>query len=379
MRTETCTVVRLPPLGQSAPRPEVSDIMGRVLMSDDWIAPRFRAVLESLPPELRLLFRPITAVVISADIRPSFYWPATGAIYLDPGGLWLTEAERNSVPTTPDFRTSFGDALAFTMPWRYVNGSRYSYRPRPRTGAVRSFEDVRSRMARLLYHELAHANDYMSPERVPALPPFQLFQSAYRPDTQQELARAQPLRSSIMNGLARVSFFGDPASELQRSYGPPLISAQFSADGASDFYNYSNSAEDVAMLFEELMMEVSLGVDRDVAVTNRPTVAQPTGADYIVAWGQRNRVGDPLVRERARLVAHRILPEALSDAELDALPTPRQMQPGRTWTDNLAISASGRLEPLDAGARREADEAGIETGVECLTLRLLQGAATLRH
>jgi hypothetical protein len=371
-REESCTLLRLPALGLTTSRPSVDDIMSRVLVSHDWMGVRFREVLESLPAELRLLFRPLTAVVISTDVRPSFYWAATGAIYLDSANLWLTEEERVTVTTRPDFRQNFADELSFTMPWRYVVGSRYAYRARPRPGAVRSFDDVRARMGRLLYHELGHANDYLTPARLAGLSPYQGFQHTFRADVQAELSARLPLRSGILASLAQVAFAGRMASVTQKAYTPSLVAQEFAPDGASDFYNYSTQAEDVAMLFEELMVLLTLDMDRDVAVTPRPTVPFPTGADYIVVWGQRNRVADPAVRERARLVAHRILPEVFLDDLIDALPPPRQMQPGRSWTDNLALSASGRLLPLDAESRRDADEAGFEE-VGCATDLLHEG------
>jgi hypothetical protein len=372
-REESCTLLRLPPIGLSQPRPSVDDIMSRVLVSHDWMGTRFREVLESLPEELLLLFRPLTAVVISTDVRPSFYWGATGAIYLDSANLWLTAEEQRTVTTRPDFRSGFDDELAFSMPWRYVVGTRYAYRARPRPGAVRSFEDVRLRMARLLYHELGHANDYLTPARLSGLSPYQTFQRTFSADVQTELYQRLPLRSTLMFDVAQVAFAGRSATPAQKALGPARIAQEFAGDGATDFYNFSTHAEDVAMVFEELMMAVTLGVDRDVAVTPRPAVAQPTGADYIVVWGQRNRVADAQVRERARLVAHRLLPEAFLDAAIDALPPPRQMRPGASWTDNVALSASGSLQWLDAAARREADESGVETGLDCATLMLGEG------
>jgi hypothetical protein len=372
-REESCTLVRLPPIGLGHPRPSVDDIMSRVLVSHDWMGTRFREVLESLPEELRLLFRPLTAVVISTDVRPSFYWGATGAIYLDSANLWLTAEEERTVTSRPDFRSGFDDELAFSMPWRYVVGSRYAYRARPRPGALRSFEDVRLRMARLLYHELGHANDYLTPSRVGGLSPYQTFQRTFSADVQTELYLRLPLRSLLMTEVAQVAFAGRTATAAQKALTPARIAQEFAADGATDFYNFSTHAEDVAMLFEELMMAITLGVDRDVAVTPRPRVAQPTGADYIVVWGQRNRVADAQVRERARLVAQRLLPEAFLDAAIDALPPPRQMRAGASWTDNVALSASGSLLGLDPAARREADDAGVETGLDCATVMLGEG------
>ena len=62
-----------------------------------------------------------------------------------------------------------------------------------------------------------------------------------------------------------------------------------------------------------------------------------TGDDYIVTWGQRNRVGDPAVKERARYAVSRLLPEVSLDAYIDAIPPPREMRPGESWNENLFI------------------------------------------
>lgn len=63
------------------------------------------------------------------------------------------------------------------------------------------------------------------------------------------------------------------------------------------------------MLFEEAMMLYLFDVDRDVGITNNPESGVPC-ADYIVEWGVRNRVTDPLVRARAVRVIGDALPEA---------------------------------------------------------------------
>ena len=68
------------------------------------MAVRMREVLTQMPPELLLIMRGVTAIVISYDIRPSFYWQGTGAIYIDPERLWLTTAEQSTIDQTPDYR-----------------------------------------------------------------------------------------------------------------------------------------------------------------------------------------------------------------------------------------------------------------------------------
>ena len=279
--------------------------------------------------------RALSAIVISHDIRPSFYWGLTGAIYLDPDGLWLTPEEQATVDTAPDFRAGFGDDLAFVMPWRYVRNNEYvTLTP---TSGVRTIEDIRYRKAALLLHELAHANDFLSPARVAAADPsraiLDIAVGGIIPSTQ--LYYISPLQSQMMLGLGQVSFQGATASELQKSLSPSDIAGEFSTDAASDYYNYSTTREDFAMLFEEAMMLYLFGIDRDVSVTNKPESGAPC-ADYVVEWGVRNRVLDPQVRDRAVRVIGDALPEAqaLVEQHLMGEDPPTPMIAGQDWCSN---------------------------------------------
>ena len=195
------------------------------------------------------------------------------------------------------------------MPWRYVRNNEYvTLTP---TSGIRTVEDIRYRMAALLLHELAHANDFLSPARVVAADPsrtvLDIAIGGVIPSSQ--LSNVSPLRSQMMLGLGQVSFQGETASELQKSLVPPDIASEFSTDAASDYYNYSTTREDFAMLFEEAMMLYLFGIDRDVGVTNKPESGAPC-ADYIVEWGVRNRVLDQQVRDRAVRAIGDALPEA---------------------------------------------------------------------
>src|SRR6185436_14104494 len=91
---EPGNLLELPVIGQENPDPVIDTIMGRVVASDAWMGTRVREVLSALPEQDLWLFRPITAVVVGRDIRPSFYSAYTGAIYLDPADLWITNQER---------------------------------------------------------------------------------------------------------------------------------------------------------------------------------------------------------------------------------------------------------------------------------------------
>lgn len=101
-----------------------------------------------------------------------------------------------------------------------------------------------------------------------------------------------PLSSTMMAGLAEVSYGGKSPTPDQISYTPQAVGQEFSTDRAVDTYSYRRH-EDVSMFFEEVMMHYHFGIERDIAITNVPEVQDPYASDYIVAWGQRNRFADP--------------------------------------------------------------------------------------
>lgn len=338
-RVESCTFGELPLLGGTTSDPTIENVMDRVLVSHPWMAANFREVLGHMHPDMLLLLRGVTAVVISSDVRPAFYWTRTGAIYLDPEYLWLTPAERATIPDTPDFRSDFGSDLQFAMPWRYVKDNAPAFSSVP-FGAEqpRAIDDILVNVARLLYHELAHANDYFPPERQANRTPGQMvWQGVQTPIVSDDLTSLMPLASAEMRQLARVRFHGDAATPAQRAYTPGHVADFFAPDSAVVFYNYSSTREDLAMLFEVVMMRARFGVQMDTAVTNNPTGPGVTGNDYIVAWGQRDRIGEIRVRERARYAVSRLLPEVSMDAYIDALPAPLMMRAGESWTANIVL------------------------------------------
>jgi hypothetical protein len=341
--TQSCSLGRLPLIAQTTETPDINDIMNRVVVSHDWMAERFEQFLQTYDElnDFKNLLRATTAIVISSDVRPSFYWAATGAIYLDPENLWLTPQERDTIDKAPDYRSGFGNDLQFVMPWRYVKDNDYAsfYYPEDQR-VTRELSDIRYRLSSLLYHELAHANDYFpASEWLTYSDSSSVLEAALdnAPESTQ-FAAIYPLSSEQMLSLARVSFHGEQASAEQMAYQPSDISVFFKNDHASDYYNYSDKREDYAMLFEELMMASRFAVYRDVAVTNSPSGDNVTARDYIVEWGQRIRIAQSDIKPRARYVTNRILPEFDADSALAALPQTIEMVSGNNWVENLDIS-----------------------------------------
>jgi hypothetical protein len=344
--SQSCTLSTLPLLGQQTNSPSVDDILARTVISDAWMANRFREFLERLPADALPLFKAVTAVVIAGDIRPSFYTNLTGAIYIDPARFWLTNAEKNTISTAADFRADFGDSLSFVSLFRYVEGNDYAWEYFPLDGnETRTINDIVRPLAALLFHELAHANDVFPPARISSLDSTRRVVEAADAiaafGVSETLAAAQPLVSDIWFGLGEVLYAGFEPTTAQRALSAGQVGLEFETDGASDDYAYSSIYEDTAMLFEEVMMHHYYGIDREIAYTNMPpSNLQPFCDSYVVGWGYRNRVNDVLVRFRAELVLQQLLDELDVSPYFAGLGSPQKMVNGLTWCTVQNLSAT---------------------------------------
>ena len=344
--SSSCTLSQTPLIANELSAntaPSIENIMDRVVVSHHWMGERFKAFLTNRDPhnDIKNLLRATTAIVIAYDVRPSFYWAATGAIYLDAENFWLTPEERDTINEAPDFRADFGNDLQFVMPWRYVKDNNYASRQYSRQFRLtRSDEDALYRLTSLMYHELAHANDFFpSNEWYIHDSNKRVLDAALSSDFESDqLAVSIPLESQAMRDLAQVSFSGETATTAQAAFSPADVEVFFRPDRASDYYAYSSEREDYAMLFEELMMQSRFGIVRDVAITNQPTGNDITGNDYMVTWGQRGRIGDEKLTDRVLFSASRVLPEFDSQAALSLVDKPIEMTYGLSWIDNLTIS-----------------------------------------
>ena len=341
---DSCTINTLPLIGQTSSDLNHETILNRVLVSHDWMGDNFAAFLAQMDPnsDFARLLQSVTAVVISYDVRPSFYWVVTGAIYLDPNDLWLTPSQRDTINEAPDYRSNFGNDLNFVMPWRYVKDNQYASLGVPITvRANRTLAQINPDLASLLYHELAHANDFFPRSVHATLTGPRLLDDYSRRNASKSLisdqvSKTYPLTSTEMMGLANVSFLGAAASNVQKTYQASDVSTFFSTDIASDFYAYSSTREDTAMLFEEAMMSYRYQILRDVAVTNKPAIL--TADSLIIDWGQRGRIAQDSLENRAALVIDEMLPELNGISLVESLPEPINMVQGQSWRQTLAIS-----------------------------------------
>ncbi len=351
-----CPLSTLPFLHQTTGGavPTVSQIMDRVVVSHDWMGQAFEDFLTTqAPDDLKRLFNGVTAVVIGAHVRPSFYYALTGAIYLDADNFWLTPEQRDVIDETPDYRTNFDKDLQYSSAWRYTstqNGVTSSiFVTYPETSRIaRTQSYLLAEAGWLLYHELGHASDFLPPAQRGTLNA-NLTLSAWgvigplytaRSLPSDQLSATFPLLSQPMFGLAQVKYQGATATAEQRTYTPDIVGAFFAPDRATDDYNYTTTREDIAMVFEEFMMVRNHGWRRDIAFTDKIN-ASTTGSTLVVRWGQRGRIGETSVKPRAQLAVSQLAPWVLNadPNAVNNLPAPIQMRPGDSWTGNLALPA----------------------------------------
>lgn len=341
-----CPLSTLPFLAQQSggALPSVDQVMDHVLVSHDWMGRNFEAFLRSHDGngDFRRMLMSTTAVVLGAQVRPSYYHPGTGAIYLDAGSFWLTPEERDTVNEAPDYRSSFGATLQYTTLWRYVRGNAnifVFYDPRQRT--TRGTQALLDEAGWLLLHELGHALDFMPPSAYGTLvnsnsawgnlwPRYQAGQL-----TSDFVASTYPLASAAMSGLGQVRFFGAAATTLQESYTPAQVAGFFAADLATDDYAYVSRREDTAMALEEFLMQRRLGIRRDFAIAPRPGPGA-AGSAIAVQWGERGRIGEPALRPRLRAIVQQLAPW-IDAAEVDLVAAPIAMRSGDSWTSNLVL------------------------------------------
>ena len=342
--TPICSFDDLPLIGTSTNgnTPSVEQILDRTLVSHEWMAERFKNYLEnsSAGVDMRNLLRGVTGVVISYDVRPSFYWAATGAIYLDANNFWQSPAERDTLNDVPDYRSDFGSELQFQMLWRYTKNNDYypSGRYLKQSRESRSFSDLEASISWLMYHELAHANDFFPSTVWSSINPNTTPLAYYNENgTNSDILDQQyPLRSNEMHALAQVRYRNETPTATQKSYQGDDIKQFFEPDIAPSFYAYLTTREDFAVLFERYMMLYRLDSEADVAISD-----SQSSNDYGITWGQRNRITDTNLADRAVFVVSRVYPDLQGvRSSLNELPQPILMNTSQGWFSNINISPS---------------------------------------
>lgn len=302
---------------------------------------RFSQALAQMPSSMLPLFSAVTAIVIDADIRPSYYLDSTGAIYIDPSYLWLKNSEKQTINREADFRSEFADPLAFRIFSRYVKDGKYAYGYWELDGSeTRSLFDIRLPLARILLHELAHANDFLPPGSAVNLNTYAKVANALNglpvPYLSTELVDRDPLTSDLMFSLAGVMYRGNTPSTEELSTSALQAGIEFGDDVASDHYAYSTQFEDLAMLFETTMMAYLFDATHEIGFADPDFDSAYYCDEFTISKGSLNRIGGPLVKERARFVSSEIMTGEDLSAFFFALPAAENT--GTNWCLSLPSS-----------------------------------------
>ena len=341
LNSESCDVSDIKPIGANLSTDvSLADIENRLVVSHDWMASSFLAALEEInDQDLLNLFKPINSIVLSYDTRPSFYHSYTASIYIDPRYLWRDSMEWDTIYEQDDYRSSYQTEFTFDSFWRYVDSNTNSYVTW--SNSFNSYYNTRTSaqiapgLFRLLAHELAHANDFLPAELLSSLGSNGEIYSDYISSAthiHDDLNYESPLTSDLLFEAAKIAYQGSDMTDLIRNTSAAEAGNAFKDDGALALYAYSASAEDVAMLFEAFMMYKKYGAIRDVAFVDIPAEESPSCSEYIVKWGQRNRLADSYVKERAILVANMILDRDIT-LELSSSQA-INMEPGIDWCES---------------------------------------------
>lgn len=358
-----CSLEELPFIGQLHSSPDADDIMARVLAEDSWMEERFRAVLERMTQPERDLFRAVRGIVIQDQINPSFYIELTAAIYLSPYHLWVTADELNSIARTTDPRAGNDDVFQFQEFFRYVNGSGDHAFFTVGDGEVpRTVDDSFYDTTVLLYHELAHANDFFPYSRVSGLeqnsdtPRDALgpvvngrYSATLLSDSLSSGSLA--LQSTELDRLAETLYFGVSATSTHLGWSATDLGTEFEGDIASDLYAYSNQFEDFAMLFEEMAMQRFQQLNREVVFTDY-SASFDSCSDLVIRWGQRSRIEVSDIQERALLAASSVSPDEESNFEdlVNSFDGETQITPGTDVCTHF-FGAAARPSPFNSKAQ----------------------------
>ena len=365
---EACALTMLPFIVQETAQPSVDDVMERVLVTHDWMGVRFEELLRSRSAELLPLFGSITSVTIGSTVRPSNYWTGTGGIQLDPDYLWLTLGEKANVSVAEDYRSAFAARLAFRgySSTRVDGESIFANFSDLEDMNERTLSDIELPVMSLLFHELAHAIDYLPPGAASLLDERLTPGAAIRDLSDLRLSSnlqaRLPQNSTLLFALANVRFRDNEPTAMLRGVSGTVAGAEMAFDGASHFYSYSTVREDFANLFETLVMKRLFDADVHIGFTNQPADQENFGcSELLVEWGVRNRLGDPTVSLRAGDVVESIYgPDPTLDDFLRLQQgTEEPMEVGVDWCtnrDRVGSEAIATTRSRSAGAEPEPDE-----------------------
>ena len=353
LSNDSCSVTSIKPIGAEVTDDvTIDDIKKRLVVSHSWMANSFIAALKVInDQDLLNLFKALNTIVISYEVRPSFYHPATASMYIDPRFLWRNTSEWETIYQQDDYRREYQSEFITDSAQRYVDPSSKedvvwsNFYSESQGYTKRTSAKIAPGLYGLLVHELAHANDFLTADVIASITDQgKIFHHYIEPADgnyiNNDLHAAYPLTSELLHEAATISYNGQQMTDRARTMDGYTAGNEFDKDGAAKFYAYSNTPEDVATLFETYMMYKKYGAVSDVAFLRVPTTETYTCNDWKVEWGQRNRLADQNVKDRAILVASRLLGKEVT-ADLTSLSSaPIDMETDIGWCDSQIMTGS---------------------------------------
>lgn len=300
----SCTPAKLPLLGLSNNAVTVDAIMSRLMVSHPFLGDTFKQVLLKLNPEALKMFGSVNTIVISDKINPSFYYSYSGAIYLSGMFFWRNYDQWVILNKTTDSREENKRHFQFLTSVDYSkDGKSLNHREDDNT---QSIDEITLRVSRLLYHELAHSNDFF-PESIYKSADFDKESSyantAYENYLDQKTASSKisELSSLLNKHIAQVLYMEEAVLPTDKFISGDDVVSEFRKDLATDFYSYSTPMEDHAMNIEEALMLYYNDRPRTLKFYKLPSAyfVPPEGYKYQLIWGEKSRVLNPSIRDRA--------------------------------------------------------------------------------
>lgn len=310
-RQKLCNIDKLPPIVLEDNSMAINTIMSRVLVSEEWMGDRFRDFLlaNSHHKDFQELLKPVTAIVISENIKVPFYWALTGAIYLSPYDFYLNKNEKLSISNPYDYHSFIANNAPTIFLWRYVKNN---HDIALTLDGIREKSSLYYNIASLMYHELAHANDYYPLSKIntfnKSLPLIDNIATNHELISSQ-MSYLYPLKSNDLKLIALYNFNRTPIDNQILNIESSILLNNLIDDNASDLYNYVDNKEDLAMIFEETMMKYRYDIDREIGV------AKNTGSldEYMLVGGQKNRIFAPNISLKAQfIVAHLLADKSMN-------------------------------------------------------------------
>lgn len=262
---------------------QVETILSSTLISHEWQKERFRSFLLKTRPEIISMMSCVKGVAISSDIRPSFYYSPSGAIYLDARYFAATPEEAGTVSTNPDAREqNFDqiDLLFFTIDT-----------VKPKTAEEARYLDLES----LLAHELAHACDFKAA----------VVNGNYLSDALPETPE------NAVYQLAQWLYFGDAsAKEKLAKYTPAEIGKSYEESPIVDIYGYGNQFEHLAMIVQNHLAFEFDGNNRIDLLTDNPKENQNI-REFPIYWGMTGKFCQPQLFDQGREMTAKTVPMAI--------------------------------------------------------------------